>query len=67
MKPPRNAPSGMEDLFRSRIENIIDLRHELVRLAAAIDWEFFDGAERRATPPMTPSILRRADPALRRG
>ena len=44
MKPPRSAPSGMEDLFRSRLENIIDLRHELVRLAAAIDWEFFDEA-----------------------
>ena len=44
MKPSRNAPSGMEDLFRSRLENIIDLRHELVRLAGAIDWEFFDEA-----------------------
>ena len=44
MKPPRNVPSGMEDLFRSRLENIIDLRHELVRLGAAIDWRFFDDA-----------------------
>ncbi len=67
MKPSRNAPSGMEDLFRSRLENIIDLRHELVGLAAAIDWGFFDGAKRRATPPMRPSIRRRAAPALRRG
>ncbi len=44
MKPSRNVPSGMEDLFRSRLENIIDMRHELVRLAAAIDWGFFDDA-----------------------
>ncbi len=44
MKPSRNAPPGMEDLFRSRLENIIDLRHELVRLAAAIEWRFFDDA-----------------------
>ena len=44
MKPSRNVPSGTEDLFRSRLENIIDLRHELVRLAAAIDWGFFDDA-----------------------
>lgn len=44
MKPSRKAPSGTEDLFRSRLENIIDLRHELVRLAAAIDWGFFDEA-----------------------
>jgi IS5 family transposase len=34
----------MEDLFRSRLKNIIDLRHELVRLGAAIDWRFFDDA-----------------------
>ena len=32
MKPPRNVPSGMEALFRSRLKNIIDLSHELVRL-----------------------------------
>jgi IS5 family transposase len=44
MKPPRTVLSGTEDLFRSRLENIIDLRHELVRLAAAIDWGFFDDA-----------------------
>lgn len=44
MKPSRKAQSGTEDLFRSRLENIIDLRHELVRLAAAIDWGFFDDA-----------------------
>jgi hypothetical protein len=35
MKPSRNAPPGMEDLFRSRLENIIDLRYELVRLPSA--------------------------------
>ena len=44
MRPSCNVPSGTEDLFRSRLENIIDLRHELVCLAAAIDWGFFDDA-----------------------
>ena len=37
MKPSRRPPSGTDDLFRSRLENIIDMRHEPVRLADAID------------------------------
>ncbi len=41
MKPSREPPSGSADLFRSRLENIIDMRHELVRLADAIEWAFF--------------------------
>jgi len=28
-----------DDLFRPRLENIIDPRHELVKLAALIDWD----------------------------
>jgi IS5 family transposase len=35
---------GEADLFRQRLDNIIDLRHELVRLAALIDWKRFDAA-----------------------
>ena len=37
---PRVKPqdSGMEDLFRSKLKSIIDLRHELVRLGELIDW-----------------------------
>jgi len=42
MKPSRTSPSGTDDLFRSRLDNIIDMRHELVRLAGVIDWAFFD-------------------------
>lgn len=44
MKPSRRPPSGTDDLFRSRLENIIDMRHEVVRLADAMDWPFFDEA-----------------------
>ena len=37
-------PKGPEqdDLFRARLVEIIDMRHELVKLAALIDWEFFE-------------------------
>lgn len=30
---------GQSDLFRSRLEEIIDLRHELARLAGLVDWD----------------------------
>ena len=37
-------PKGPEqdDLFRARLVEIISMRHELVKLAALIDWEFFE-------------------------
>lgn len=30
--------SGQDDMFRSRLDSIIDLRHELVRMAGGVDW-----------------------------
>jgi hypothetical protein len=32
--------SGKQDLFRSRLDQIIDMNHALVKLARAIDWRF---------------------------
>lgn len=43
MKPQTAANSPTDDLFRHRLENLIDTRHELVKLAAVIDWQRFDG------------------------
>lgn len=31
--------SASDDMFRQRLENIIDMRHELVKLAETIEWE----------------------------
>ena len=42
MKPRTPPDIPADDLFRHRLENLIDQRHELVRLAALIDWERFD-------------------------
>lgn len=38
---PRVKPqdSGTQELFRAKLKNIINLRHELVRLGELIDWE----------------------------
>jgi len=47
MKPKRIENQPQEDLFRSRLDHIINLRHELVKLADAIDWNFL---ESKVTP-----------------
>jgi transposase, IS5 family len=46
MRPkPISTPAAREtDLFRSRLDAMIDMRHELVRLAGLIDWRRFDDA-----------------------
>ena len=41
-RPPLKTPS--QDLFRSRLDAILDDRHELVRLGKLIDWDRFDAA-----------------------
>jgi transposase, IS5 family len=44
MRPKEPAGSDDPELFRSRLANIIDPRHPLVRLAQLIDWGRFDAA-----------------------
>lgn len=39
-KPP--VEPRVDDLFRQELVNIIDMRHELVRLGELIDWSVFD-------------------------
>ena len=41
MKPKSRAPE-QDDLLRPRLTDMIDMRHELVRLEALIDWAFFE-------------------------
>jgi len=43
MRPRKTETTGSGDLFRARLDRIIDMRHELVRLADAIDWDWIDG------------------------
>ncbi|MER9298752.1 IS5/IS1182 family transposase, partial [Mesorhizobium sp. M0621] len=37
-RPREKRETGKQDLFRSRLDQIINMKHELVRLAQAIDW-----------------------------
>ena len=41
MKPKSRVPE-QDDLLRPRLIDMIDMRHELVRLEALIDWAFFE-------------------------
>ena len=42
MKPRERRETGEQDLFRSRLDQIIDLRHPLVKLARETDWAFLE-------------------------
>jgi IS5 family transposase len=39
---PREQSKGQDDLFRSRLDQIIDMKHELVRLAGMVAWPLLD-------------------------
>ena len=42
MRPKPPAAEPQDELFRARLENLVDPRHALVRLAGLIDWERFE-------------------------
>ncbi len=42
MKPRERRETGVHDLFRSRLGQIIDLKHPLVTLARSVDWGFLE-------------------------
>ena len=39
---PRKQPAEQDDLLRPRLVEMIDMRHELVKLGALIDWDVFE-------------------------
>ena len=43
MKPRERRETGEQDLFRSRLDQIIDMRHPLVKLTREMDWAFLEG------------------------
>jgi transposase, IS5 family len=42
MRPKKPATTGEGDLFRARLDQIINLKHELAQLGAKIDWDWID-------------------------
>ena len=43
MRPKKHKTTGSNDLFRARLDQIINLKHELVLLAGKIDWDWING------------------------
>lgn len=56
-KPRERRATGAQDLFRARLDQILNMKHELVRLAHAIDWPVLEarfGAVYSDGPGMPP-------------
>src|ERR1700726_435980 len=42
MRPRERRDSGQKDLFKARVDQIVDLKHPLAKLARTIDWRFLE-------------------------
>jgi transposase, IS5 family len=68
MRPKERRDGGQKDLFRVRLDQIVDMNHPLAKLAAAIDWDFLEkgfGAaytDRPGHPPLPTRDGRDRDP-----
>ena len=43
MRPKKHEATKEGDLFRAQLDQIINMKHELVQLAGKIDWAWIDG------------------------
>jgi hypothetical protein len=43
MRPKQRQATGSRDLFRARLDQIINVKHEPVQLAGKLDWAWIDG------------------------
>jgi transposase, IS5 family len=63
MRPKERRESGQSDLFRARLDQIVDLGHPLAKLARAIDWRFLEerfGAvcsDKAGHPPLSTRLM----------
>ena len=42
MRPKERRETGQTDLFRARLDQLVDLQHPLAKLARTIDWGFLE-------------------------
>lgn len=63
MRPKERRETGEQDLFRSRLDAIIDMQHALVKLSRAIDWRFLEGqfgavyTDKPGQPPLPTRLM----------
>lgn len=49
MRPKKRKTTASNDLFGARLNQIIDMKHQLVLLAGKIDWDWTGGEIARFT------------------
>ena len=63
MKPRERRETGQNDLFKARLDQIIDMGHPRVRLARRIDWGFLEQkfgavyADGLGSPPLPTRLM----------
>lgn len=63
MRPKERRPSGQSDIFQSRLDQIIDLNHPLVKLSQKIDWAFLETkfgsvyTDKKGRPPLPTRLM----------
>ncbi len=63
MRPKERRDSGQSDLFRARLDQIVDVGHALARLGRVIDWRFLEGrfgavyTDRLGHPPLPTRLM----------
>ena len=63
MRPKERRDSGQNDLFRARLDQIVDLDHPLAKLGRAIDWRFLEGrfgavySDKAGHPPLPTRLM----------
>jgi IS5 family transposase len=63
MRPKERRDSGQRDLFRARLDQILDMTHALVKLSRTIDWGFLEErfgtvySDERGQPPLPTRLM----------
>src|SRR5499433_2010144 len=63
MRPRERRETSEQDLFRSRLDQIIDMNHALVKLARTIDWRFLEAkfgavyTDKPGQPPLPTQLM----------
>ena len=63
MRPRERRPTGQTDMFRARLDQIIDMNHPLAKLAGKIDWGFLEAqfgavyADGPGQPPLPTRLM----------
>lgn len=63
MHPKERRENGQNDLFRARLDQIVDMNHSLAKLARQVDWGFLEQwfgavyADVPGRPPMPTRLM----------